>query len=336
MDEAAESGGAGRAVRGTGRGAGRGGRAAHGVRGPRRGTGKRRRAADRRVSPSPSGSGRLAGQARGAAGEAERADAAAARAQEALDTALAEVEELAERLAVAEEHAPSGREGRRSPTPPCATGSPPTAPTPARPRWRPVSRSAPTRNGSRGSPGGPTPWTGPPARNARHARACRAAAGPAAARGGRRRGRGLRRPATCWRTSRSPSPAPTRSAPPPRPPRPTASRNSPRTEGRDLKAAKLLKSTDSVHRGEVLGAEKRLRIEQLETKALEELGVEPAGLVAEYGPHESWCRPRPPPRANSCRRTRAPAQQPRPFVRAEQEKRLQKAAERLVPAASAR
>ena len=55
--------------------------------------------------------------------------------------------------------------------------------------------------------------------------------------------------------------------------------------GRDLKA-ELDKLTDSVHRGEVLGAEKRLRIEQLETKALEELGVEPAGLVAEYGPDQ--------------------------------------------------
>ncbi len=42
-------------------------------------------------------------RARGAAGEAERAGAAAARAQDALDTALAEVEELAERLETAEE-----------------------------------------------------------------------------------------------------------------------------------------------------------------------------------------------------------------------------------------
>ncbi len=58
-----------------------------------------------------------------------------------------------------------------------------------------------------------------------------------------------------------------------------------RTEGRDLKS-ELDKLTDSVHRGEVLGAEKRLRIEQLETKALEELGVEPAGLIADYGPDQ--------------------------------------------------
>lgn len=46
-----------------------------------------------------------------------------------------------------------------------------------------------------------------------------------------------------------------------------------RHRGRELKG-ELDKLTDSVHRGEVLGAEKRLRIEQLESKALEELGVE--------------------------------------------------------------
>ena len=58
-----------------------------------------------------------------------------------------------------------------------------------------------------------------------------------------------------------------------------------RDRGREL-GAELDRLTDSVHRGEVLGAEQRLRIEQLETKALEELGVEPAGLVAEYGPDQ--------------------------------------------------
>ncbi|MEU0456852.1 chromosome segregation protein SMC, partial [Streptomyces sp. NPDC006129] len=65
--------------------------------------GERRRAADREKSAVAQQLGRLAGQARGATGEAERATAAAARAQEALDKALQEVEELAERLAVAEE-----------------------------------------------------------------------------------------------------------------------------------------------------------------------------------------------------------------------------------------
>ncbi|MBQ1161636.1 chromosome segregation protein SMC, partial [Streptomyces sp. A73] len=58
-----------------------------------------------------------------------------------------------------------------------------------------------------------------------------------------------------------------------------------RSQGRVLKD-ELDKLTDSVHRGEVLGAEKRMRIEQLETKALEELGVEPAGLIRDYGPDQ--------------------------------------------------
>ncbi|WP_203350169.1 chromosome segregation protein SMC [Streptomyces sp. S-9] len=99
-----------------------------------------------------------------------------------------------------------------------------------------------------------------------------------------------------------------------------------RTEGRDLKA-ELDKLTDSVHRGEVLGAEKRLRMEQLEAKALEELGVEPAGLVSEYGPHQ-LVPPSPPAEGEQLPEDpEHPRNQPRPFVRAEQEKRL-KAAER--------
>ncbi|WP_369208053.1 chromosome segregation protein SMC, partial [Streptomyces sp. PU-14G] len=58
-----------------------------------------------------------------------------------------------------------------------------------------------------------------------------------------------------------------------------------RSQGRGLKD-ELDKLTDSVHKGEVLGAEKRMRIEQLEKKALEELGVEPEGLVRDYGPDQ--------------------------------------------------
>ncbi|MZG13920.1 chromosome segregation protein SMC, partial [Streptomyces sp. SID5914] len=77
--------------------------------------GERRRAADREKSSVAQQLGRLAGQARGAAGEAERSAAAAARAQEALDKALVEVEELAERLAVAEESAPFGEGGDEEP-----------------------------------------------------------------------------------------------------------------------------------------------------------------------------------------------------------------------------
>ncbi|MEV8411938.1 AAA family ATPase, partial [Streptomyces niveus] len=80
-----------------------------------------------------------------------------------------------------------------------------------------------------------------------------------------------------------------------------------------------------VHRGEVLGAEKRMRIEQLEAKALEELGVEPAGLIAEYGPDQLV----PPSLAAEGEELpedpEDPRNQPRPYVRGEQEKRLRSA-----------
>ncbi|RPF45251.1 chromosome segregation protein [Streptomyces sp. Ag109_G2-6] len=96
--------------------------------------------------------------------------------------------------------------------------------------------------------------------------------------------------------------------------------------GRDLKG-ELDKLTDSVHRGEVLGAEKRLRIEQLETRALEELGVEPAALVAEYGPDQP-VPPSPPAEGEELPEDPDhPRNRPGPFDRARQEKRL-KAAER--------
>ncbi|MFF2193772.1 AAA family ATPase [Streptomyces sp. NPDC058157] len=96
--------------------------------------------------------------------------------------------------------------------------------------------------------------------------------------------------------------------------------------GRDLKG-ELDKLTDSVHRGEVLGAEKRLRIEQLESRALEELGVEPAALVAEYGPDQP-VPPSPPAEGEVLPEDPDhPRNRPGPFDRARQEKRL-KAAER--------
>lgn len=42
--------------------------------------------------------------------------------------------------------------------------------------------------------------------------------------------------------------------------------------------------TSSVHRDEIFRAEQRLRIEQLEQRAVEELGIDSVALVAEYGP----------------------------------------------------
>ena len=57
-----------------------------------------------------------------------------------------------------------------------------------------------------------------------------------------------------------------------------------RARGREL-TTELEQLTSSVHRDEIARAEQRLRIEQLEQKAVEELGVDVTALMNEYGPH---------------------------------------------------
>ena len=57
-----------------------------------------------------------------------------------------------------------------------------------------------------------------------------------------------------------------------------------RVRGREL-TAELDVLTSSVHRDEMARAEQRMRIEQLEQKAVEELGVDVATLISEYGPN---------------------------------------------------
>ncbi|MFE9707270.1 chromosome segregation protein SMC [Streptomyces sp. NPDC005930] len=284
--------------------------------------GERRRAADREKSSVAQQLGRLAGQARGAAGEAERSAAAATRAQEALDKALMEVEELAERLAVAEEmpveeEPDTGARDRLA-----ADG--------ANARQTEMEARLQVRTHEERVKGlaGRADSLDRAARAEREARARaeqrrarlrhEAAVAEAVAAGARQllahvevsltradEERGLAEAAKARREQELAAA---------------------RTAGRDLKA-ELDKLTDSVHRGEVLGAEKRLRIEQLETKALEELGVEPAGLAAEYGPHQE-VPPSPPAEGEVLPEDPDhPRNRPRPFVRSEQEKRL-KAAER--------
>jgi chromosome segregation protein len=84
----------------------------------------------------------------------------------------------------------------------------------------------------------------------------------------------------------------------------------------------LERLTDSVHRDEVARAEQRLRIEALQQKALDDLGVAPDALVEEYGPH--LLVPPSPPAPDEEREVEP---DPTPYVRAEQEKR-QRSAER--------
>jgi chromosome segregation protein len=87
--------------------------------------------------------------------------------------------------------------------------------------------------------------------------------------------------------------------------------------------------TDAAHRDEVVRAEQRLRVEQLQARAVDDLGIDPAVLLEEYGPH------RPVPVLTPAARggdgdpdAEAPPAEV-PYVRAEQEKRL-KAAERAL------
>jgi chromosome segregation protein len=92
---------------------------------------------------------------------------------------------------------------------------------------------------------------------------------------------------------------------------------------RDLDA-ELAKLTDTVHRDEVARTEQRLRIEQLEQRAVGELGLDPEALVADYGPEVLVPAP---PAAPGEEREEEP--EPVPFVRAEQEKRLRSAERQL-------
>ncbi|MFJ8362811.1 chromosome segregation protein SMC [Streptomyces sp. NPDC093984] len=284
--------------------------------------GERRRAAEREKSQVAQQLGRLAGQARGAAGEAERSVAAAARAQEALDKALQEVEELAERLAVAEEM-PVEEEPDTSVRDRLAADG-------ANARQTEMEARLQVRTHEERVKGlaGRADSLDRAARAEREARARaeqrrarlrhEAAVAEAVASGARQllahvevslsRADAERAAAEAVKARREEELA------------------AARTHGRDLKA-ELDKLTDSVHRGEVLGAEKRLRIEQLETRALEELGVEPTVLVTEYGP-DQLVPPSPPAEGEQLPEDpEHPRNRPRPFVRAEQEKRL-KAAER--------
>ncbi|MGY3059522.1 chromosome segregation protein [Streptomyces sp. TE3672] len=284
--------------------------------------GERRRAAEREKSGVSQQLGRLAGQARGAAGEAERMTASAARAQEALERATEEAEELAERLLVAEEM-PVEEEPDTSVRDRLAADG-----ANARQTEMEARLQARTHEERVKALAGRADSLDRGARAEREARARaerrrarlrhEAAVASAVESGARQllahvevsvvRAEQERVVAEGAKAERE---------------RELAAE---RGRGRDLKS-ELDKLTDSVHRGEVLGAEKRLRIEQLEAKALEELGVEPAGLAAEYGP-DQLVPPSPAAEGEELPQDpEHPRNLPKPFDRAEQEKRL-KSAER--------
>ncbi|MFI2778996.1 AAA family ATPase [Streptomyces sp. ALB3] len=284
--------------------------------------GERRRAADREKSQVAQQLGRLAGQARGAAEEAERMTSSAARAQGALERAVTEAEELAERLLVAQEN-PMEEEPDTSVRDRLAADG-----ANARQTEMEARLQARTHEERVKALAGRADALDRAARAEREARARaeqrrarlrhEAAVATAVASGARQllahvevsvvRAGEERTRAEAAKADRE---------------RDLAAE---RGRGRDLKG-ELDRLTDSVHRGEVLGAEKRLRMEQVEARALEEFGVEPAGLAAEYGP-EQLVPPSPAAEGEDLPADPGhPRNQPKPFVRSEQEKRL-KAAER--------
>lgn len=282
--------------------------------------GERRRAADREKSSVAQQLGALAGQARGAAGEAERSAAAAAKAQEALDKAVEDAEELAERLAVAQE-APAEEEPDTAVRDRLAADG-------ANARQTEMEARLQVRTHEERVKGlaGRADSLDRAARAEREARARaeqrkarmrhEAAVADAVARGARQ----LLAHVEVSLVRAQEERAAAERAKEVRERELTAERG----QGRDLKA-ELDKLTDSVHRGEVLGAEKRLRIEQLESKALEELGVEPAGLVSDYGP-DQLVPPSPAAEGEELPEDpEHPRNRPVPYVRGEQEKRLRSA-----------
>ncbi|MFF7653502.1 AAA family ATPase [Streptomyces sp. NPDC007983] len=282
----------------------------------------RRSAADREKSQVAQSLGRLSGQARGAAGEAERSAAAAARAEEALEKATEEAEELAERLAVAEEQ-PGEEEPDTSVRDRLAADGANARQTEMEARLQARTHEERVKGLAgradaldRGARAEREARARAEQRRARLRHEARVASAVAA---------GTRQLLAHVEVSLVRA-AEERDAAE----RAKAEREreleTARGRGRDLKG-ELDKLTDSVHRGEVLGAEKRMRIEQLESKALEELGVEPAGLIAEYGP-DQLVPPSPPAEGEELPEDpEHPRNRPVAYVRAQQEKRL-KAAER--------
>ncbi|MFS0693308.1 chromosome segregation protein SMC [Streptomyces nitrosporeus] len=282
--------------------------------------GERRGAAERERTSVAQQLGRLAGQARGAAEEAERTTASAARAQEALERAVEEAEEFAGRLLAAQE-TPVEEEPDTSVRDRLSADGANARQTEMEARLQVRTHEERVRG-----------LAGRADALERGARAER----EARARTERRRAR-LRHEAevaaavaagarqllahvevSVVRAGEERTAAEAAKAGRER------DLTAERGRGRDLKS-ELDRLTDSVHRGEVLGAEKRLRVEQLEAKALEDFGVEPAGLAAEYGPDQ----PVPPPPAAEGETLpedpEHPRNRPKPFVRAEQEKRLRSA-----------
>ncbi|MCC9307042.1 chromosome segregation protein SMC [Kitasatospora sp. RB6PN24] len=272
------------------------------------------RGAEKQRARTAGALGRLGGQAKAAAGEAERAAAALRAAEEGREAAVRAAEELAERLAVAEELADQDAdEPDRSERDRLAEQS-----AQARQQELEARLAVRTHEERVRSLAGRADGLDRAARAEREARVraaerARRAAHEAAVAGAVLAG--ARQLLACLEVSTARAEAERIGIEQARATR-EAELRAARELGRELKD-ELDKLVDAGHRDEVLRAEKRLRIEQLETKALEEFGVESQVLLAEYGPDQ----PVPPVAPEEGEQPG----EPRPYVRAEQEKRLRAA-----------
>ncbi|WP_329567919.1 chromosome segregation protein SMC [Kitasatospora sp. NBC_01266] len=258
--------------------------------------------------------GRLGGQARAAAGEAERAADAVRRAEEGRTASAQAAAELAERLGAAEELA-----GEQAAEPdPAERDRLAEAGTAARQAELEARLAVRTHEERVRSLAGRAESLDRAAAAEREARARAAERRRHAARQAQVAGAvaaGARQLLAALEVSQGRADAERTAVEQARAERESALRAS-RERGRELKD-ELDKLVDAGHRDEVLRAEKRLRIEQLEARALEEFGIEGDDLLAGFGPDQ----PVPP-------ATPEEGQEPgesRPYVRAEQEKRLRAA-----------
>ncbi|MGW3077389.1 chromosome segregation protein SMC [Kitasatospora sp. NPDC001132] len=275
---------------------------------------ERRRQAEKDRAQVAGALGRLGGQARAAAGEAERLSAAAARAEQGLTELLDGAEELARRLAAAEESARAGEDE------PDAAEQQRLAEAASDARQAELEARLAVRTHEERV----RALAGRADQLDRAARAEREARARAAER--RRRAEhdasvanavaaGARQLLACLEVSLARADAGRAAVEQARSEREQELREH-REHGRGLKE-ELDKLVDAGHRDEVLRAEKRLRIEQLEARALEEFGIDGGELLASYGPDQPV--PPSPPQDGT-----EPGE-PYPYVRAEQEKRLRAA-----------
>ncbi|MYW01796.1 chromosome segregation protein SMC [Streptomyces sp. SID3343] len=280
-----------------------------------------RREAERKAAAAAQQLGRLAGQARAAGGEAERLASAVAKAEAAREHEELKAQELAARLEAAEEY--SAAEGDEEPD--TAERDRLSAGTTAARQGEMEARLAVRTHEERvGSLAGRADALDRGAKAERDARAKAAARRERMAVEARVAGAVVTGTQVLLRyveASLARAGAEREAAERARAER-EADLARERGRSREL-AAELEKLTDSVHRDEILRAEKRLRVEQLEAKSLDEHGIEAAGLLAEYGPDHLV--PASLPAEGEERDPNSPQAQPRPYVRIEQEKRLRAA-----------